>query len=232
MEVQALFIVERNVFIAISVLLLLMYTIIRNVFPKVFGINFDFSKLYTFRVREEIGYSLKPFSKGQLFISGVYSVTLGFLILFFGRNVLPADSSIYVMFGFDEFWLGLVQWLGLSSIVYLFTFLKLGFLFLFSRLFNLGYGYQRQFADFFSSSSVFFLLLSFLVSIALYSQLVSVDDLVFLTARIAVFFLFYRTTLIYFKLLQTVSYSKLYIFSYICTTELIPLAIGLKYLIR
>ncbi len=222
---------ERNVLITVSILLLVLYGTIKVLFPKAFGINFDFSKLVVFRLREEFGNTLKPFSQGQLLLSGVYALTLGYVLLFLGRNLIQTDSVLTVLFEINGFWMGILKWLLLSFSAFLLIFLKFGFLYLVGWLFNLGGGIYRQFTDFFNSSSVFLLAISFLLSLVLYSQQIDFVTMANLVMPMLVFFLFYRTILIYFKLLQVSGYSKLYIFSYICTTELIPLFIGLKYLI-
>ncbi len=212
--------------------MLLIYALMSSFFPKILRVNFDFSKLFIFRVREEIGYSLKPFSKAQLLISGVYAMTLAFLILFLGKQLASAESGIVSILNFENYWSGLLQWLMISVGMFLLIYLKLIFLYLFSTLFHIGSGYQRQFADLFTTSSIFFLIASVVLSTSLYGQFFPSASLATVMGQIVIVFLFYQTILVYFKLLQVTEYSKLYIFSYICTTELIPLFIGLRYLIR
>lgn len=232
MEAHELLVVERNVFITISILLLLIYAVMRNAFPRVFGMTYHLINLFGFRVKEEIGVSLKLLSKGQMFMSAIYALTLSFLLLYLGSYLLDVESVMYDLISIKSYWNGLLVWILISFAVYLSILVKLVFLLFMSWLFNLSSGYKRQFSDFFTTSSVFFLMASIALSILLYGQVISGSNLSEVLAKIVILFFIYRTVLIYVKLLQTASYSKLYIFSYICTTELIPLFIGINYLMK
>jgi len=232
LEAHELLVVERNVFITISILLLLIYAVMRNAFPRVFGMTYHLINLFGFRVKEEIGVSLKLLSKGQMFMSAIYALTLSFLLLYLGSYLLDVESVMYDLISIKSYWNGLLVWILISFAVYLSILVKLVFLLFMSWLFNLSSGYKRQFSDFFTTSSVFFLMASIALSILLYGQVISGSNLSEVLAKIVILFFIYRTVLIYVKLLQTASYSKLYIFSYICTTELIPLFIGINYLMK
>ena len=183
-------------------------------------------------MREEIGLSLKLLSKGQLFLSAIYALTFSFLLLYMGSHLLNPESSLFEWMSIKSFWGGLLIWLIISIVIYLSTFIKLIFFLMMSWLFNLGTGYKRQFTDFFSTSSIFFLLAATVLSILVYAQIISGFNISLILGQLVVVFFLYRTILIYFKLLQVSEHSKLYIFSYICTTELIPLFIGIKYLMK
>lgn len=232
METQELLVVERNVFITISILLLLIYAVMRNAFPRIFGMTYHFANLFAFRVKEEIGISLKFLSKGQLFMSAIYALTLSFLLLYLGSHLLVDKSALFNLLSIKSYWNGLILWLLISFGIYLTILVKLVFLLSMSWLFDLRSSYRRQFSDFFTTSSVFFLMASIVLSLLLYAQTISGFELSIILAEIVVVFFFYRTVLIYIKFLQTANNSKLYIFSYICTTELIPLFIGINYLMK
>ncbi|MCO4815359.1 MAG: DUF4271 domain-containing protein [Flavobacteriales bacterium] len=204
----------------------------RNAFPRVFGMTYHIANLFGFRVKEEIGLSLKLLSKGQLFMSAIYALTVGFLLLYLGTYLLEDGSVLTELIIINNYWNGLLIWLLISSGIYLTILIKQAFLLLMSRMFNLSNGYKRQFTDFFTTSSVFFLMASIVLSVLLYAQVISGNSLSLLLAEIVIVFFLYRTVLIYIKLAQTSSYSKLYIFSYICSTELIPLFIGIHYLMK
>lgn len=232
METQELLVIERNVFITISILLLLIYALMRNAFPRVFGMTYHFANLFAFRVKQEIGISLKFLSKGQLFMSAIYALTLSFLLLYLGTHLLVDKSDFFSLLSIKSYWGGLLLWFVIAFGIYLAILSKLVFLLCISWLFNIRECYKRQFSDFFTTSSVFFLLASIALSLLLYAQILSGLELSRVLAEIVVVFFLYRTGLIYIKLLQTTSNSKLFIFSYICTTELIPLFIGINYLMK
>ena len=194
--------------------------------------TYHFVNLFGFRVKEEIGLSLKLISKGQLFMSAVYALTLSFLLLYLGSYLLEVESVLFNLISIKSYWNGLLVWLLISFGIYLTILIKMAFLLLMSWLFNLRNGYKRQFSDFFTTSSAFFLMASIALSILLYAQIISGTNLSRVLAEIVMVFFLYRTVLIYIKLLQISSFSKLYIFSYICTTELIPLFIGINYLMK
>lgn len=204
----------------------------RNAFPRIFGMTYHFVNLIGFRVKEEIGLSLKLLSKGQMFMSAIYALTLSFLLLYLGSYLLDDESVLFNLISIKSYWNGLLVWLLISLGIYLTILIKLVFLLMMSWLFNLRNGYKRQFSDFFTTSSVFFLMASIALSILLYAQIISGTNLSRILAEIVIVFFLYRTVLIYIKLLQTSSNSKLYIFSYICTTELIPLFVGINYLMK
>jgi len=232
LETQELLVIERNVFITISILLLLIYTVMRNAFPRIFGTTFNVSSLFVFRVKEEIGLSLKFLSKGQFFLTAIYALTLSFLLLYLGIHLIDEETILFNLIAIKSYWGGLLTWLMVSLGVYFSTFIKLIFLFSISWLFNLNGGYKRQFSDFFITSSVFLLLISTALLFLLYAQVFSGVEVARFLAPLVGVFLIYRAILIYFKLFSTLGFSKLYIFSYICTTELIPLFVGIKYLMK
>lgn len=222
----------RDISIAISALLLATYAVSRMAFPKMFATVYDFSKLLNFKLKEEFGSNIRLLSTESLYFSIILSASASFvvLILFFGLNQMNGLSIASWLMP-ESFGAGILIWLLMTATFQLVFLFKYLFIWLIGSLFNLPPSTSRHFQEVQSLNNCYVLAMTVLCALVVYSNY-SFPELLINTILIGtVIYLLYRLLNIYFKLEQLKLYSKLYIFSYLCTTEIFPAIVGIKLLL-
>lgn len=222
-------VLHRDLFIVLSMLLLVIYAVSRVIFPKLFAESIAMEKLFGFRIKEDLGSSIRPFSTEHIYFTALYSFNLSFVILFL-VNGFATDLIEMAWLQFSEFWQGLLYWLLCGIAINLLVYLKYLLIALISWLFNATLLTSRHFIDLINASSLFFIFIALILAIGSYRVFLPGENLQMIVLVTVLIFFFYRSMLLYIRLIQLSPYSKLYIFSYICSTELIPLLVGVKFL--
>ncbi|WP_339607861.1 DUF4271 domain-containing protein [uncultured Roseivirga sp.] len=221
----------RDAFIVIAIVLLCTYAVSRAVFPKVFSGIIAPNKLFGFRVREDLGSNLRPFSSEHLYFTALSSLSLSFVILFIA-NGLWKDNGLPEILIVDHFGFAILQWLGLFVVLNVLVYVKFLLILGFGLLFDLRSTISRHFVDMVNASLVFFLIVLLFLAVISFSFIVFPKNLIQFTLAASIIFFYYRGFLIYMRMLNDRPHSKLFIFSYICATELTPLTIGLVLIIN
>ncbi|MBO3698884.1 DUF4271 domain-containing protein [Fabibacter sp. E12] len=221
----------RNIAIAISLLLLATYAVSRIVFPKMFTAVYDFSKFLNFKLKDEFGSNLRLLSTESFYFTVILSASLSFvaLILVFGLSQM-GQLALFSWLVPESFGAGILIWLGMTASFQLLFLIKYLFIFLMGTLFNLPASTSRHFQEVQSLNNCFVLAMTSLCAIVVYSNFVIPDLLIKAIVGVTLIYLLYRLLNIYMKLEQLKLYSKLYIFSYLCSTEIIPAIVGIKLL--
>ena len=222
-------VLHRDLFIVLSMLLLVIYAVSRVIFPKLFAESITLEKLFGFRLKEDLGSSIRPFSTEHIYFTALYSFNLSFVILFL-INGFNSDLGEFPWLKIDAFWQGLFYWVLGGVVVNLLIYLKYLLIAILSWLFNATVLTSRHFIDMVNASSLFFIFVTLALAISSYRIFLPGQNLQIVIIASVLIFFFYRSMLLYIRLIQLSPYSKLYIFSYICSTELIPLFIGVKFL--
>lgn len=222
---------NRDLYIILSVILLCVFTISKIIFPKLFAESITWDKLFGFRIKEDLGSSIRPFSTEHIYFTALFSFNLSFVLLF-TVNALTTEQVAFDLLKVLGVGQGILVWIVLGLILNLAIYLKYVLLFMIGWLFHMRQTVGRHFTDYINASALFYLLVALSVTLSAYSTFIA-SELFLQTILISiVVFIFYRTVLLYIKLMQLSPYSKLFIFSYICTTELIPVLIGLYFVIK
>ena len=219
-----------NFFIIGVLVLLAILAALRNLFPKIFSSYYDLSRAIALRVRDEPNFTMKISSRGHVPFIIFYSLLFGFLIMVLLQQ---ADEvvSVFDFLAFQSFGSYLYAWMLLSIIVFFFQLFKYWLLMLVARIFNIGDFAYIHFFDFLRLSQIFYTVVFSIVVLVFLGAESYIDPSAILLLRIVAFFAVIRVALIFFKLLRLSQFRKTYLFSYLCTTEILPLLIGLKFLI-
>ena len=220
---------QRDLFIVISLILVCVFAVSKAVFPKLFVESLSFSRLFGFRVKEDLGSNIRPFSTEHIYFTALFGFNLAFAVLFI-LNQPYLQNHALTFLHIDGFGQGILLWLLLGIGINLLIYLKYLLIAVIGWLFHARQLVNRHFTDYINTSSLFYILVSTVLSLVIYATFIVSVSFSQGVVLVVFFFLFYRSLLLYVKLLQLSAYSKLYIFSYICTTELIPVLIGLKFL--
>lgn len=222
----------RDIAIAISALLLATYAVSRMAFPKMFATVYDFSKLLNFKLKDEFGSNIRLLSTESLYFSIILSASTSFvvLVLFFGLNQIEGLALVPWLIP-KSFGMGILIWLLMTATFQLVFLIKYLFIWMMGSLFNLPPSTSRHFQEIQSLNNCYVLAMTVLCSLVVYSNY-SFPALLINTILIGtVIYLLYRLLNIYFKLEHLKLYSKLYIFSYLCSTEIVPAIVGIKLLL-
>lgn len=223
--------VQRDLFILLSILLLCIFAVSKVVFPKLFVESISIDKLFGFRVKEDLGSTIRPFSTEHIYFTALFGFNLAFVILYVVNSPLAGATSLQLL-QINSIWQGLLIWLILGIVVNLVIYLKYGLITITGWLFHARQVVSRHFIDYINASALFYILVTLCLSMATYTTFIASEWFLRSVAVAIVLFLFYRTVLLYMKVIQLSPYSKLFIFSYICTTELIPIFIGLYFVAK
>lgn len=219
----------RNISITISVILLLTYAVSRFIFPKMFASIYNFSKFGNFKIKDDFGSNIRIFSTENLYFTIILSASISFVVL----NIIIYKAEPLSVFPWlvpQSLGAGLLIWLLLTISIQLFFLLKYLYMSAFGALFNLPLSVSRHYQEMQGLNNCFVLILVGVSTIAVYSNFNFPIGLVNLMIMGVLIYLLYRLLNIYLKLDQLKTYSKLYIFSYLCSTEIIPTIIGFKLL--
>ncbi|TDB65132.1 DUF4271 domain-containing protein [Arundinibacter roseus] len=171
----------------------------------------------------------KPYSRSVLLITLIVSMGLAYLILFFTHHKLDLfyksglllEGETFAQLGLDQIKLTLL-FIGLFFVKFIFMGVAGGVLNL-ENVINTHYIKSLQFSYLFY---LFFILISFSLALQYPDWLEQAQSSLFY-----IFLIYYliRFFLLYILLNNTGRIINLYLFSYLCVLEIIPLIIGVKY---
>ncbi|MBL0764287.1 DUF4271 domain-containing protein [Marivirga atlantica] len=212
----------KDVFIVLLLVIITLLTIFRISYPKRFNEVFSVRRNFSLRPIESDNSRLRLFDEDGLFAAAVYIIILSFLllILFNYEEIIisKADrSQIFITF--------LKTVLIFSTVL----FTKVVVVSLNSRLFRINKINAYYIKEILNLGLLFgIILFLFLAVIFLSGEYLPYWSILVVKNGIIVFYLA-RVFLLYFKILKLSGFTYLYLFSYFCTTEILPLIIGLKY---
>ncbi len=196
-----------------------------------FAATYDFSKFLNFKLKDEFGSNLRLLSTESFYFTLILSASLSFvlLILVYSLNQVE-ELALFSWLIPSGFWAGLLIWLGVTASFQLIFLIKYLFIALIGGLFNLPVSTSRHFQEIQSLNNCFALAVTLVCAIVIYSNFMIPQILTNGIIMVTLIYLLYRSLNIYIKLEQLKLYSKLYIFSYLCSTEIIPAIVGIKLL--
>jgi hypothetical protein len=219
----------QNFFVIGLILLACAYAFLYNYQPKSFERFFSVRDLLTLSKRDDSFVVNKPFDLGNLLFVINLSFTLGFIFmlitnqktdLFSASNILGEGETLRTLLG---------NFLKISFIVFVSLMLKYFALRVLSNLYRLDNITNIHYFKIIQASSLFFLV----ILITLTFSTVSLPEIVknaekYLFLPISLFFVA-RLALLYFAINKMTTLKNLYLFSYLCIVELIPLIIGIRF---
>lgn len=219
-----------NFFIVGVLVLLSVMAILRNFFPKVFASYYDLSRALAIRVRDEPSFIMKLSGRGHIPFLVFYSLMFGFLLMVLLQQAGKV-MSVFDFLLFESFSSYLYAWVLLGLIVFFFQLFKYWLLILAASIFNISDFANIHFFDFLRLSQTFYTFVFALVVLIFLGASAYIDEAALILLRLTALFAILRVLLIYFKLLRRSQFRKSYLFSYLCTTEILPLLVGLKFFI-
>ena len=219
----------RSLFLlTVLVALLTIFAIIRTVNHRGLQDFFNFRLAFALNSKLESRNLLRVFDQFNIMLMVFYAACLSLLLMVLGFNLPDWQEHLSFLQQAGYWWL-MIYWLLIASGVSFVLFLKYFLLRMIASWFQLSSFADLHFIDYIRLSMAF---TSFTLAICLYGDLsggLSQMTYTVLVIMLSVFLLI-RTIILFFKLLTFSSFRKLHLFSYLCTTEIIPLSIIIKVL--
>ncbi len=216
----------ENFFIVGLLVLLGSYAFQINQFPKTFKNLYDFGKIFSFKTREENG-RVRLFHELHLVFLLHHALLVAYLLILLTSAHGLVDLSM-VIGQPDTFWAFVVTWLKLSIAVFFVMWLKYMVVMILGSLFGLKALKYMHVLDFMRMSLIFwsfvFVSMALIYASALMANSFYVNTLVYVFIAFAIV----RIIILYYRLFTSRSFRNVYLFSYICASEIIPLFVGLE----
>ncbi|MES2518533.1 MAG: DUF4271 domain-containing protein [Bacteroidota bacterium] len=219
----------QNFFVVGLILLVCAFAFLYNFQPKSFERFFSIKDLLTISKRDESFVVNKPFDLGNLLFVINLSLTLGFIFMMIIHEKTDLFSTSNFLNEGETLLTLLVNYLELSVIIFAALIFKYLAIRVLSNLYRLDNITNIHYFKIIQASSLFFLI----ILIILTFSTVSVPEIVknaekYLFIPISLFFII-RLALLYFTINKMTTLKNLYLFSYLCIVELIPLIIGIRF---
>lgn len=189
-------------------------------YPKVTQEFLKVSRGFSLREVDENLMKTRPLSSVNLLFYGFYSMLGAWVLL-----ILAQLSGMHLrlpLFQFDSFWGGMITWLELSFILLAIIFIKYILVSSFKTMFSIPGFLNNHYYNYIRIGMVMYLSVVIFLIIAVFTFGVNSESFYYSVVFVLCGLYFMRAGVIYFKLMNSASYSILHLFSYLCATELMP----------
>jgi hypothetical protein len=213
----------RNYFLIMLILMVTIFSIIYKAYPRTF--NAMFRRVLAIRVLsgEEITKSTS-LTAAQWYMVLMHSAVLSFLIMLLYQNGILRINLLWIQ-GWQAIW----QWMALTVFVLIFYMIKYLLIQYISVLFDIRQAIRLFFYEYFRLAFLFFGLLFSLLIVFYVAEWNAFYTIIQISAAVVVAFFIFRFIFLYLKLRNYTSFKNLHLFSYLCSTEIIPSLIVIKY---
>jgi len=212
------------------VLSLVVMSFVSNNYFRVYGKYYSLREVLSTRVKEDLFMIGKPLDRPSLLFVILLSVVLGFLILMLQFGGLSLIEGSFLFQSGNTVAVHTVNFLKLCLLVFIIFVLKFFFLNIMGKLFNLGKVTDLHYFKVIQCSLFFYSLLLLLVLI-MYNTYIplpeNIDNYLFILLMV---FYSWRGLLIYFTINRESNVKFLYLFSYLCIAEALPVILGMRFL--
>ena len=220
-------------FVTLAVILLLViYTFLLHYHPKAFQRNFSFQSIVALDLRGDATFLAKPLNQVNLLFIATHSMLLSLFYMIGQRysgsffvNLLPFESS-------DAFSGLCVYFMAFTAVVFVLLVAKYLFIYAMGVVFDMDNTASPHYYEYMIFSRLFFLaavLVQFILIVSYPQWLLWLMPLVLASM---VLLNIVRILTIGSVLNKLTAFRNLYLFSYLCATELIPLLVGAKLLTK
>jgi hypothetical protein len=219
---------KENFFVLGLVFILMLYATLINHYPKTFRNLYNLPRILALRSREE-DLRIRLISEPHTLFLVQHCLVVAYLFI-----VLIPNVDQWVSFGrFASLGTGsyLWLWLLLSLIVLITVWAKYLIVVLFGSLFKLKQLMYLHMFDFMRLSMMFWGVVFLLAICTHYNFIVHEQIYARALTYLFVAFALARVLILYLRLFRNSALKNMYLFSYICTAEIIPLLVGLELLI-
>jgi hypothetical protein len=219
----------QNFFVLGLIILTCFYAFLYNFQPKSFERFFSPRDLLTISKRDDSFVVNKPFDLGNILFVVSLSLTLGFIFMLITHEKTDLFSASNILREGETLGTLMLNYLEISIIVFASLMFKYFALRVLSNLYRLDNITNIHYFKIIQASSLFFLIILIILTFSSVSSPAIVKNAEkYLSIPISLFFIA-RLALLYFTINKMTTLKNLYLFSYLCIVELIPLIVGIRF---
>ncbi|MEM6840690.1 MAG: DUF4271 domain-containing protein [Bacteroidota bacterium] len=223
--------IKMNFFVMGLLVLLTFYAILKYQYGKNFKIIYNIPRIFSSKVRED-DTRIKLVTEAHIAFLIQYCLLIAFLLIIIVPSTTELSfASSYIVWPPSSFSRYLLLWGELALIIFAIIWVKYLLLMLLGSLFQLRAMKYLHMFDFMRMSLVFWTVV--FVAVMCFFPNLQFDQEIYLRGLVYGFLLFalFRIIILYFRLSRNASFRNIYLFSYICVAEILPLLAGFKLLI-
>ncbi len=219
----------QNFFVLGLIILVCFYAFLYNFQPKSFERFFSPRDLLTISKRDDSFVVNKPFDLGNILFVVSLSLTLGFIFMLITNEKTDLFSASNILREGETLGTLMLNFLEISIIIFASMMFKYFALRVLSNLYRLDNITNIHYFKIIQASSIFFLVILIVLTFSsISSPLIVKNAEKYLSIPISLFFIA-RLALLYFTINKMTTLKNLYLFSYLCIVELIPLIVGIRF---
>jgi len=221
-----------NFLILAAVFVLGLYAFLWNYHPKAFSQYFNLRFMVPGALREDVPLINKPLSGSSLLFVLAHSFLLSLFYITVQQSSNKLFANVLAIEITGQFWPVVQYFLMMSGLIFVLLLGKYLLIQAVGSVFKLSGVTHVHFYEYLLFSRVFYTVVVFLQFALFLVAPVWVSVIAEVVIWIVLLFNIVRIVIINSVLGRLTSAKNLYLFSYLCTTELIPLLIGIKILIK
>ncbi len=221
----------RNYIVLVSMFILVMFSYLSNSYVRAFQRYYNIKDLFNTLIREQSFLINKPLNRMNIMFIILLAliISLFYMLLqskgiyiFGGRTILQEGDTLGVL---------LSNYFRISLAVFIILVIKYFFISLIGQLFNLEKVVDLHYFKIIQSSIIFYSTLV-LILLVLFMDYFPHDFnwQLYLFTPIIVFYLI-RFFILYFTIIRSIPIQSLYLISYLCIVELLPVILGIRFAI-
>jgi len=214
-------------FYIIAILMVAAYcAFLLNRYPKGYKDFFNFSKAFSLSFKEEKVLTQRNMNTVNALFLWLYSMIITLVIILFWK-IFDGIPELFEFVAFESFSSCFISWFAMSLLAYAVVWMKYALIKTLCSMLNVDKIAQIHFFDFMRISFIFVTAIFIALSVV---YLTFVDQTVPFTIGLYLFvsLLAIRIIILLFKLIGDSSFRKIHLISYLCTTEILPLLIGIR----
>lgn len=218
---------RSNYYKIIILMLFTLFVVLYVYFPAELFDFLSLRLLFTFRYTDTFITKYRSLMKTQTLVI-VYQAALlaAILVVFLNFYYNPLEQLF--IFSINP----IFSWFVIIGIVLILIYFKFIIISIVSVLFGISDRINFYFIEFLRMAMIFYSIIFVLVSYVLINHFYLIDFLLERLVFMVVLFNITRLIILYFKFRKSISIKSMHLFSYLCTTELIPIIIGLKFFLK
>jgi hypothetical protein len=218
----------RNDYIKIIILLVFtFFVVLHTLLPSELMEFYSLGSLLTFRYTDTYLTKFRIITKTQTLVI-VYQAAMLSAIMMISLHYYNNPLGASLMMRLNP----IFGWLIIFALTLIMIFFKYLLITIVSHLFGITDRINFYFVEYLRMAMIFYSIIFAIISYTVINRFYSLEDLLKALILVVIIFNFLRFIVIYFKFQRNISIKNLHLFSYLCSTELIPIVIGLNFFIK
>ena len=218
---------DAEYFKIIILIIFTFFVVIHFLFPSELREFYSIGSLITFRFTDTFLTKFRTINKIQSLII-VFQASMLSAIMVISISYYNNPLEEYINLNLNP----IFGWLIILLITLSLLFFKYVLISSVSYLFGISERTNFYFIEFLRLSMLFYTLIFVAISYVVINHFYSLESLLESLIYLVVVFNLLRFAIIYFKFQRNLTIKNLHLFSYLCTTELIPIVMGLNFFIK